>query len=834
MTNGRGHYARPAIAIFICLALLVTITPIPAQSIPYYVYGTVYDQYGLPLPGATVNIANTATGNSADVVSDAAGQYTYDLNYLPGGYGDGDVLNVTVLHSGHPGWGQGVVDISLGGTNIDLTLAGYAVQGYAYWLDGLTPLAGANVDVRYEGTPETISTSTDASGYYAVDLIDLADGYNDTVALNVTVSSAFHTGWAVSSVDLAVRPRWVNVTARGHLVQGMVDDDGTPVSGASVTVRNDDTGESLVTTTDATGGYLLDLANASLGFAVGNALNITVDSGGKLGWNDTTIGSSWRTWLNASLVGSRVTLAATVPPTAEPGETTNVTFYLNNTGTGSTGQLWLKATLGEMIYVSDTSSDIGGSRTAASEWSFPALDVGQHSFALTLQTPVLADGTPVYVNATLEYQEYNGDPRNPSQSNLVIVTSRTVLELSATLNRTGIGAGEEATLTIFVNNTGSRASANVSLNLTISLGLQADQTEWEYVDFAPGSMVIPVSVNGLGGIAEDENLGIQVSLEYTNLTGTPLPPLGLNPSLTGKAPAYGLTLDVMDWCRPGQVVTVAIEANNTGSRQSSAFWLNASLNGEFTISSAFPETDGPATDGVLEWRQLAPSSGVVRFFATISVSLEAPNASLISIGVELDFNDMSGAPMAPINVTTQLLVRHQYLEGSVYAPDGSLLTTALDLTITNDRTLQADTFGCLGGSFRYSLARVNPPVGQSPSTIRLSFGNETLRGSASVDVDPMENDTVYLDLTLEAVPPVPGEPDVDGPLDYFPILLFILLLSCLILLALYLHSMKREREANAALDALKASEDTSGEKAEEGMKDEEEPPGEIAPPDDTG
>src|SRR5438093_4935864 len=62
----------------VAVALLAWLSPRPAaaQAVSGTIFGTVYDSSGAALPGATVTLANTATGLTRSVVSDPKGEYT--------------------------------------------------------------------------------------------------------------------------------------------------------------------------------------------------------------------------------------------------------------------------------------------------------------------------------------------------------------------------------------------------------------------------------------------------------------------------------------------------------------------------------------------------------------------------------------------------------------------------------------------------------------------------------------------------------------------------------------------------------------------------------------
>ena len=61
-----------------CALLLVTASPALAQGTTSRVAGTVTDDSGAIIPGATVTLTNEQTGVSFETVSNATGAYTFE------------------------------------------------------------------------------------------------------------------------------------------------------------------------------------------------------------------------------------------------------------------------------------------------------------------------------------------------------------------------------------------------------------------------------------------------------------------------------------------------------------------------------------------------------------------------------------------------------------------------------------------------------------------------------------------------------------------------------------------------------------------------------------
>ena len=73
------------VAAIVMIAVLIAAPPASAQSLYGTIVGTVNDQSGAPVPGATVTATNTGTGHKVDAVTDGDGNYAF-RNLQPGTY----------------------------------------------------------------------------------------------------------------------------------------------------------------------------------------------------------------------------------------------------------------------------------------------------------------------------------------------------------------------------------------------------------------------------------------------------------------------------------------------------------------------------------------------------------------------------------------------------------------------------------------------------------------------------------------------------------------------------------------------------------------------------
>ncbi|GGU29446.1 MSCRAMM family protein [Nocardioides albus] len=222
------------------------------QVIPQPISGTVRDDAGAPVPGATVTLSRP-DGTTATTTTDVDGGYLFDDNDTGTGYSV--TLTVPDGYNGGPD----------GTTRSDITVADDPVAGQDFVVNQLASVSGTvtgggnglgGVQVRLvpAGGGDPITTVTDGDGTYLLDgvppgdytaEIDAPEGYSGATSRPVAVAASDVTG-----VDFDL--------TRPGAVAGQVTDasSGAPVAGVTVTVEGPD-GPVAVTTDDA-GGYVVE------------------------------------------------------------------------------------------------------------------------------------------------------------------------------------------------------------------------------------------------------------------------------------------------------------------------------------------------------------------------------------------------------------------------------------------------------------------------------------------------------------------------------------------------------------------------------------------------
>ncbi|MCD6461611.1 MAG: carboxypeptidase regulatory-like domain-containing protein [Thermoplasmata archaeon] len=167
--------------------------------------------------GVAVNVTNNNTGDWAVVFTNTSGYYSVDLGnttLYPNGYGDGDAIWVHATYSTLSGDNSGAVDLNHSALELNVTLQGmHAVEGFVYY--GASPVAGASVTVTNLNTGDAATTTTNATGYYYVDISDpvlFSHGFaqGDTIRSRATWSN--NSGLNQTLLDVSFTYTWLNVT----------------------------------------------------------------------------------------------------------------------------------------------------------------------------------------------------------------------------------------------------------------------------------------------------------------------------------------------------------------------------------------------------------------------------------------------------------------------------------------------------------------------------------------------------------------------------------------------------------------------------------------------
>jgi len=189
------------------------------------VTGTVLDGFGNPVANATISLSSSSIfyGNFT-ATTDLNGVFTIQDIFV-GPFSVQARDDVTGLGASTTG------EITAHGETVAVTLrlaAWASIEGTIYRPDGVTPVAGAQVDIMWHG-----STVSDSTGHYRLDILPLA-----TLTVNAIHRDSRSAGHAVVTLNTAgeVRQADIILSGQGGILVKVVDGLGQPVEGARVTV----------------------------------------------------------------------------------------------------------------------------------------------------------------------------------------------------------------------------------------------------------------------------------------------------------------------------------------------------------------------------------------------------------------------------------------------------------------------------------------------------------------------------------------------------------------------------------------------------------------------
>ncbi len=287
---------------------------------------TVVDGAGVPVSSAYVTLNENNYPNA--VFNGSLGASNQGVISFPGVF-EGSFSVSVVDPFGRSGRASGVLPQGTSSVNVQVqeTTTG-TVQGIFYMPDGVTPIPNAIVNLTASGRVigQATTASTGNVGSYSFDYVPAG-----SVQLNAQDPLSGRTGIAAGSFSTQGDVLTLNVIAEGlDTIQGLVTSDGSPQSGANVTITSGSF--QATTSTNSNGIYLMTgvpegvvVATASLtnGFLTGtNTASVSGDG------NTVTLNVALRS--SGSVTGQVLQAGGTTP-----AMTSLVTLTVGGTGGGT-------------------------------------------------------------------------------------------------------------------------------------------------------------------------------------------------------------------------------------------------------------------------------------------------------------------------------------------------------------------------------------------------------------------------------------------------------------------------------------------------------------------
>lgn len=173
---------------------------------------------------------------------------------------------------------------------------------------------------------------------------------------------------------------------------------------------------------------------------------------------------------NVSVVQAKMNLEMWLPSAeTTPVDSVVIEMRFQNEMTAPSKFVWMNLTIPEhMIYLSDTSFTEGGIMTQTGKWLFTNVSAGNHSFEVVLLVDNQShDGSLFTLSASMAYTNQFGVILGTIGDIEQLTVRRPEINIVFRPENVRVGRGDAFELSVYFNNTGSRASQRVWINATL-------------------------------------------------------------------------------------------------------------------------------------------------------------------------------------------------------------------------------------------------------------------------------------------------------------------------------------------------------------------------------
>ncbi len=555
---------------------------------------------------------------------------------------------------------------------IEASAGGVLLGGDVTWTLG--PLAPGSGVVLYLNVSAAggLPDGTTVSNVAALDYTDNAGGPMAPEVSNVVTTE-------IRAPGLALEKGVLQATADpGDTVQYLLwlNNSG---NGTIATAWVNDTLDANVTFLDASAGGTFSAGAAR--WVVGPVppggslllyLNVTVNVGvadTTLVWNAAAAdGVDTNGTALASAGSNAVVTAVTVPrltlekgvleATATPGDVLHYMLWVNNTGTGTAGFVWLNDTLDPAL--SFVNASAGGALVGSQvEWVLTGLAPG--AYVYTLNVSVLAgtpDTTVIPNAAALDYADANGNYVGSAASGSAqTVVMAPVFTLVKVAEEGWIEPGGPVNYHIYYNNTGTGTALNLWIWETIPAGMvlvsatpgysQAGNTlTWHLMNVPPGNGVMDVTLRALSSLANGTVVTNPAAGDYQDLNGNYGLELFSNLPLTVLRPAFTLEKAVDAFtANPGDILRYDLWYNQTTPLVLTNVWLNDSAPLGTTLVGISP--GGSIVGNLVRWTASGLAPGSYTAWFTVRVDVGTADGTPVNNWALLEATNLYDVPIEP-------------------------------------------------------------------------------------------------------------------------------------------------------------------------------------------
>jgi uncharacterized repeat protein (TIGR01451 family) len=400
--------------------------------------------------------------------------------------------------------------------------------------------------------------------------------------------------------------------------------------------------------------------------------------------------------------------------TADPGDVLTYTVKYENTGTGLAKDVWIKDTIpADTTWISSIPAYTSVSGDTYT-WHFPNVTTGVYYITIKVVVDVgTPDKTVLLNNATLDYNDANGNAYPPTWDTATTTVTAPVMTIDKVVDVATADPGDELTYTITFKNTGTGVAANVWINDTLPAnvifvsagftGVAPDMFsvagtlyKWHFSNVGTGTYYITLKVKVKVGTPDKTILLNNVTLEYTDANGNQPYALQYDTAVTTvTAPVMSIdkVADVTT-ADPDDEIIYTINYTNSGTGIAATVWVNDTIPADTTFVSSTPAYTSVSGD-TYTW--VFTNVGTGSNYITIKVKVDAftPDKKVLWNNVTLDYTDANGnqpyatvGDSAMVTVTAPVMAISKVASAVTAVPGDIIIYT---ITVINTGTGVAGT-----------------------------------------------------------------------------------------------------------------------------------------------
>ncbi|UCG69384.1 MAG: DUF11 domain-containing protein [Thermoplasmata archaeon] len=382
---------------------------------------------------------------------------------------------------------------------------------------------------------------------------------------------------------------------------------------------------------------------------------------------------------------------------ANPGDTIVYTLNYENTGSGVATDVVVIDTIDEDTTFVSSDPNYDGVSGDTYTWNLGtvgAYSSGTITITVTVD-PGTPDGTLLHNEATLDYDDANGNPYDQLADDADVTVTAPEITFSKVADVGTADPGDTIIYTLTYNNDGGGIATDVVVTDTIPGdttfvssnpnydGVSQDTYTWNIgtvAAYSGGTITITVTVDA--GTSDGTLLHNEATFDYDDANGNPYDQLTDYADVTVTAPVLSITKTAnMSTADPGDQITYTIVFENSGVGNATDVWINDTIPADTTLVSTSPSYDYDSGDTYKWYHSLIGGNSTVTITMVVEVDVGTPDRKLLHNCVTLDYSDDNGNPLpqetafADVSVTAPVLHIIKTADVSTADPGDTIIYT---------------------------------------------------------------------------------------------------------------------------------------------------------------